>query len=562
MSNNSKEKYLSDEEVNALIKRIKNDGDNDAWDTLYKNYKKYVWSRVNELLDQAKYAESASWLSAKSTKIDLSWISNEELFQCGWMGFLDSLRAYKPEKGEFTTYATWYIDGEIKKGISKEFNPLGLTDKPTKGAGKYVGVVRFYDEYGMVDPYVEAMTAVEDDKFRYDSFEEKLNSIQLTEQGGYSPERRALQIIEVLRLITDENHTLTQERLSELLHTYRAGKYQNDAPFESENTMRRALNEIIAEIDPEKYSEENDNDYRVKYSGYKETTKEKGKKAPSITDLYYAHLFDEDTLNKLFQVISFSDFLSYEEKNDLASLLASQMSLYFKSDFWDGYMLRFNPKAIHGRLSRREMKDGKTISDSVRVIQEAINNMVQIRFKFNRYTADHGFVPKTDAWHTLSPYHMVIYHDYCYCIGLKGEDERIWHYRVDLMSDVEIRLDENGKKIPMRVSKFEGLPIHNIHWDPEKYMAEHMNMGFDEPRDILIKIPNDGYTMLHDWFGDHYQKTVKECEEGYDIVLVKCSPFMMVHWAMQYGDAVEVMDKELREQIRAEAERMVERYGR
>ena len=87
-------------------------------------------------------------------------------------------------------------------------------------------------------------------------------------------------------------------------------------------------------------------------------------------------------------------------------------------------------------------------------------------------------------------------------------------------------------------------------------------MGFDEPRDILIKIPNDGYTMLHDWFGDHYQKTVKECEEGYDIVQVKCSPFMMVHWAMQYGDAVEVMDPEFREQIREEAERMVQRYGK
>jgi predicted DNA-binding transcriptional regulator YafY len=37
---------------------------------------------------------------------------------------------------------------------------------------------------------------------------------------------------------------------------------------------------------------------------------------------------------------------------------------------------------------------------------------------------------------------------------------------------------------------------------------------------------------------------------------------MMVHWAMQYGDAVEVMDPELREQIREEAERMVARYGK
>lgn len=39
------------------------------------------------------------------------------------------------------------------------------------------------------------------------------------------------------------------------------------------------------------------------------------------------------------------------------------------------------------------------------------------------------------------------------------------------------------------------------------------------------------------------------------------SPFMMVHWAMQYADVVEVMDKEIWEEIRKEIKNLKEKYG-
>ena len=123
----------------------------------------------------------------------------------------------------------------INKVLSKRNSERILFERIEAEVSKDIDKERRIDVVGIskcAEYYIEVTVTHRD--------EEKLNSIQLTEQGGYSPERRALQILEVLRLITDENHTLTQERLSELLHTYRAGKYQNDAPFESENTMRRA----------------------------------------------------------------------------------------------------------------------------------------------------------------------------------------------------------------------------------------------------------------------------------------------------------------------------------
>ena len=98
-------------------------------------------------------------------------------------------------------------------------------------------------------------------------------------------------------------------------------------------------------------------------------------------------------------------------------------------------------------------------------------------------------------------------------------------------------------------------------------MSEHINMAYDEPRDIRIKIKEDSYTLVHDWFGGHYKKvdSVTETEAdgnkvNYDIVVVRTSPFMMVHWAMQYGTAVEIMDEEIREKIREELEEMSKIY--
>ena len=88
-------------------------------------------------------------------------------------------------------------------------------------------------------------------------------------------------------------------------------------------------------------------------------------------------------------------------------------------------------------------------------------------------------------------------------------------------------------------------------------------MGFDDPRDIKIKIKEDEYTILHSWFGGHYRKvdSVAETDDdgnkvNYDIVVVKTSPYMIVHWAMQYGTAVEVLDEEIREKIREELKEM------
>lgn len=516
-------KYLTDEEVNKLLIRIKS-GDNEAWECLYHNFENYIHECA------WKYLRKYNIPGAKKAEME------SDLYQAGWQGFISAAKNYDHQKGKFLAYAKYDIKGAMAKEIGFLFNPLGLTEKSDN-----------------------IRNALED--------KDSVSVNEAPDRGKYPAERRVLQMMEILRLTTDENHSLSKEELVRLLRLYRIGKYDNGTPPESPNTITATIENMLMELDPAEYSEEKTKEYRITYAGYQENRlknkldKKGGKKSPDITDFSYVHTFDYAELDSLIQLICFSDMLAADEKERLVQKLISTSSMYYKTPFWNGEEIRFNPKAVHGRFSRRNPEDRAGFAGNLKIIQKAVNNLVQIRFRFNHFTAGHALAPKSDYLHTLSPYHIVIYHDNAYCIGLKGGDKRIWHYRIDLMSDVEILTDASGREMPIEISAFEGTPICNAYWNPEKYMAEHLNMAYDEPEDIRIKIRNTDYTILYDWFGNHYEKTGEACEDGYDIVKVRTSPSMIVHWAMQYGTAVEVMDDRIREEIRGEVSRMEEMYG-
>ena len=524
--------YLTNEEVKKLLERIQS-GDNEAWESLYHNFENYIHDRAWNRLRKLNIPENR--------KKDME----EDLYQAGWQGFLSSIHAYDPAKGEFRTYATHYIDGEMSKETEFVLDNLGITERENSQAKQTSRI-----------PGSEI--SVED----------------APDLGRYSTERRVLQIMKLLHLLTDEEHCLSKDELGRLLRLYRIAKYHNGTPLESSNTLTSTIEDMLAEVNPLEYTSANDGKYKVKYEGYKENrlnakrNKGKGEKAADITGFSYVHTFNHEELDWLIQLVCFSDMLSNEDKQRFVDKLVSTASVYYRTPFQNDEKLgdtakelRFNPKAIHGRFSGRILQDNRKFAEKINLIQQAVNDLCQIRFKFNCYTAEHEMVPKSEYRHVLSPYHLVVYHDNYYCIGLKKEDKRIWHYRVDLMSDVEILTDDDGKVVPIDVCAFEGLPICNAYWNPEKYMAEHLYMAYDEPKEMLIKIRNSDYTILHDWFGNHYEKTKQPCEAGYDIVAVRTSPSMMVHWAMQYAGAVEVMDEEIREEIRIEIKKMQEKYG-
>lgn len=69
--------------------------------------------------------------------------------------------------------------------------------------------------------------------------------------------------------------------------------------------------------------------------------------------------------------------------------------------------------------------------------------------------------------------------------------------------------------------------------------------------------------ILHDWFGDSFTYIRTETKPPYDdIVRVECSPYGMVHWALQYSELVEVFEPEsLREDIKSKIKALNEKYS-
>ena len=561
--------YPDREELDELILTAKA-GDDEAWSTLLEACKGFIhylaWSRIKGM--NLKNPEDIE----------------RELFQAGWVGFASALKRYEPGgKAGFLTYARYDIEGEMSDQLNFEFD-YGIKDKPKE----------------LTNPveHVKGNT-VED----LGAFEAKMTGPAMaqkrtvgmtipepTNHESFGQARRVLQIIKVLKMLTDEDHSLSKAELLKQLHYYRLSTYGTDCTLVEKDGKKELdsgygpytteLEEMLAELDPLRHTDYNDDDYLIRYSGYEEDrlykkiNKTKGKKAGPITDFSYNHLFDKETLDRIIALISFSDMFSGEEKAGLIKKLVGTASIHYETPFMDGDDLKFNPKAIQGRFSERNRKSqeriGADLATNLKTIQSAINNLAQITFRFNHYTADHELVPKQDFLHVLSPYHLVVYHDNYYVIGLNQAwgDNRVLHYRVDLMSDVEIAHDEAGEMIPIKVCDVTGLPISNAEWDPGKYMAEHLNMAFDEPRNIKIKIPDTEYTLIHSWFGEHFTKFDSVTETGkdgnevrYDIIVVKTSPFMIASWAMQYGTTVEILDEEVRATIREKLEEMGDIYG-
>ncbi len=402
---------------------------------------------------------------------------------------------------------------------------------------------------------------------------------------------KAVQVLEILKKISDESHPVTQAELLEAMRNM-----DGVAATENPGTLSNTIDGILRQINPVEYTEENDPEYRIKYRGYQENlldrkeeikelkneARRKGAdveairkelsalsaKAPSITDLRYIHDFTDREMDLLIQGVSFSDSISAKEKANLIGKIIDTASIYYETPFYDRGTgkLKFNPDGIFARTSRMAenpvREGGMDPGGQVSFIQKAINDKVRIGFCFNDYDADKNLISRRRKYE-LNPYHIVVYHDMHYLIGNMPGRENLSHYRIDLMSDIKVLADDAGR--PVKRTPITGLECAKVtgrEWDPAKYMSEHLNMGYDEPRRIGIKIPQDQYTVLHDWFGDHYRKCRTSCGEGFDFVDVVTSPAMIVHWAMQYAGVVEIMDEEIRERIRDEIKKLEEKYGK
>ena len=370
---------------------------------------------------------------------------------------------------------------------------------------------------------------------------------------------RAYKILEYLRKNSDSEHTVTQaslRRVSEM------EKYLGDKETYNNTivNMAKAMNtDEHGTTKPEEQWKIVFNDFKKKYGdsipNNTETDDDKDEEttAMRIRGLYYNHTFSYEEINSLIEGILFSKTLDSKTANEIIEKIENNLTTKF---------YKKGPKHIC-KVKEPMLAGREILRKNLRTIQQAIDDGVQISFRFNGYNRDKQLVPNHKEKDIVSPYYIVANGGKYYLLACKElmRDGRyvrnmsIW--RIDLMTDIDI--PNRNEKLNIKgigaINKWDVANLPQV-WNDE-FQLSHLNMSFDRPVKVRLRIKSlkekdnplkplrADYTFMYDWFGNTFKYIKTEDIPPYDdIVEVKCSPFAMANWALQYSDRVEVLAPE------------------
>ena len=375
----------------------------------------------------------------------------------------------------------------------------------------------------------------------------------MSDKERFSKIERAYRLLEYLRQNSDSEHTVTQ---ASLRNNPEMSPYVGD-----KETYNDTIVKLAEALNFDKYTVKPEEEWKIVFDDFKKYYGEwdlddsedeedlSSSQRMRIRGLYYQHTFTYDEINSLIEGILFSKTVDTQTANSIITKIENHLT---------GKFYKKGAKRIC-RVHEPDVIDKSVLKDNLLTIQQAIDDQVKISFIFNGYDKYHQLVPVHSSRDTVNPYYIVANGGRYYLIACTELNQHvkpnmsIW--RIDLMSEIKIpsRNDKLGiKGIPaLRKSDVKNLPQA---WS-EDFHFSHLNMSFDNPVYIKLKVlsPKSGdnkpekidYTFLHDWFGDTFRFIKTDNDNiNYDIVEVKCSPFAMTNFALQYSDRIEVIEPE------------------
>lgn len=323
---------------------------------------------------------------------------------------------------------------------------------------------------------------------------------------------RALRLLEILKSETDRKHKLTQEQL-----LIRMKEMDGSCTLK---TMRTDLRNLMSAINPilddtgEEYND-HPQDYRIIYDGIEEGRHR-------MSGIQYIHEFTNDELDLLIGLVKGSAGVNKENAENITGKLKNLGSNFYQ---YTSDVIQTIPE--HSTI------DKTFINQNIWIIKNAIINNKQIIFTFNGYGKDGRLTPVRERKYVVNPYYIVLYQQKYYMLCTHGKYEDVHIYRLDLMSDIELcELDRESVR---------GVPELE-HSSAKEYMDKHLNMFYDEPRTVILKVNNSprGYTSIHDQFGDKYIYK-RKIDDANDEIEVTASGDAIIDYAIQYSDLVEII---------------------
>lgn len=358
-------------------------------------------------------------------------------------------------------------------------------------------------------------------------------------------------VLEYLYENTDKEHPVTQAEL-------RQKKELKDWYWKDNGTAYRAMGNLITLLN----SDENgivreQEDWRIFSDGfyreyYDEDAPEEDGRSHRTGKIYYRHLFDRDEIWDLVEAVRFSKSIPQERSDSLVDKIQNHLTPCF------------NRSALKIRTIKELSVDRELVNRNLQVLQECIQRQCQVEFTFNYYDAEMHLVPYRS--YIASPHFLVAHNNHYYAIVIladKNGEHMMRTMRVDLLTGVSVHLENGKPKVSVPKQAVFGFPMQC----DEDFFRTHPGMAYDAPERITLRIaPRTRYAFLLDAFGAPGEgKTMqigKKLEDESQLVHIKCSPWAMTNFAMQYSEQVEVIaPPHVREAVMNRIKLMCGKYG-
>ena len=359
---------------------------------------------------------------------------------------------------------------------------------------------------------------------------------------GKPPKKIMMNILEVLRRYSDENHRLSQNEIIDIL----------DKQYDIEANRRSIRRNIMNLMDL---------GYEIEY---KETIRKmpvKDKSGKKIidpdtgevvkednyiwSDYYLVRDFTDDELRLMIDGLLFSRHIPYSECKDLVEKIEGLSSEHFRS------------RVKYISTLPDDKSNNKALFLNVGLIDEAISKKRKITFKYLEYDTDKKMHVKkredgSERIYLVSPYQMAAREGKYYLICNYDKYDDISNYRVDRITDIEIT-DEPIK--PFKILKWSNKAELNL----ADYMKKHPYMYSSDDVMVSFRVILPMIGDVIDMFGTDVRFSDKD-ETGVT-VSTTTNERAMEQFALNFAPDVMVLRPErLRKKIVDQLKKAVEAY--
>lgn len=334
-----------------------------------------------------------------------------------------------------------------------------------------------------------------------------------------------LQILDILKKYSDENHRLSGKEIIERLERDYSQKVDRKA-------VRRNLTNLI------------ESGYNIEYAEKTRITKD-GDEETLYTDWYLEREFSDAELRLLIDGLLFSKHIPYSQCKELIEKIKGLSNTYFEA------------KVKHIRNLPENMPTNKQLLYTIEILDEAMGKGRQVSFTYNEYGTDKKLHPRKNEEgkvreYIINPFQIVATNGRYYLICNSDKYDNVSNYRLDRISDIKI-LKTPAKPMKEVKGLEKGLNL-------PKHMAEHIYMFAGDSVTAEFRAKCGIVSEIIDWFG---MEAVFSNDNGDTVdVRVRVNEEAMLYWALQYGRYVEILSPEgLRNRVCETAKVIAEKHG-